>query len=89
MHTDFLNASTTRKQKKKRKSRGLEFLSDIENLDIMLGQRHSERDESPIRNSARRPESANRYMLGYNNEDMYLNHREMGFGNSADPGHNS
>ena len=28
---------TTRKQKKTRKSRGLEILSDIENLDIMLG----------------------------------------------------
>ena len=29
---------TTRKQKKARKSRGLEMLSDIENLDIMLGE---------------------------------------------------
>ena len=31
---------TTRKQKKARKSRGLEILSDIENLDIMLGENH-------------------------------------------------
>ena len=31
---------TTRKQKKARKSRGLEMLSDIENLDIMLGEDH-------------------------------------------------
>ena len=31
---------TTRKQKKARKSRGLEMLSDIENLDIMLGENH-------------------------------------------------
>ena len=32
---------TTRKQKKARKSSGLEMLSDIENLDIMLGENHS------------------------------------------------
>ena len=31
---------TTRKQKKARKSRGLEILFDIENLDIMLGESH-------------------------------------------------
>ena len=52
---------TTRKQKKARKSRGLEMLSDIENLDIMLGQNHfdtGERDESLNSNLARRPESA-------------------------------
>ena len=38
---------TTRKQKKPRKSRGLEILSDIENLDIMLGESH------PLRESER------------------------------------
>ena len=31
---------TTRKQKKTRKSRGLEMLSNIENIDIMLGENH-------------------------------------------------
>ena len=31
---------TTRKQKKVRKSRGHEMLSDIENLDNMLGENH-------------------------------------------------
>ena len=31
---------TTRKQKKARKSRGLEMLSDIQNLDIILGENH-------------------------------------------------
>ena len=36
---------TTRKQKKARKSRGLEMLSDIENLDIMLGENHFDRNE--------------------------------------------
>ena len=40
---------TTRKQKKARNFRGLEMLSVIENLDIMLGENHfnaRERDES-------------------------------------------
>ena len=31
---------TTRKQKKARKSRGLEMLSDIGNFDVMLGENH-------------------------------------------------
>ena len=51
---------TTRKQKKARKSRGLEMLSDIANLDIMFGENHfnaRERDESPNSNLSRRPES--------------------------------
>ena len=51
---------TTRKQKKARKSRGLEMLSDIENLDITLGENHfnaEERDKSLNSNSPRRPRS--------------------------------
>ena len=51
---------TTRKQKKARKSRGLEILSDIENLDIMLGENHfndTERDRSLDGTSIRRQES--------------------------------
>ena len=47
---------TTRKQKKARKSRGPELLSDIETLDVVLGERHSERDISADSYSARRPE---------------------------------
>ena len=31
---------TTRKRKKARKSGGFEMFSDIENLDIMLGENH-------------------------------------------------
>ena len=43
---------TTRKQKKARKSRGLELLSDIENLDIMLDENHfSTRDRKGSLNS--------------------------------------
>ena len=51
---------TTRNQKKARKSRGFEMLSDIENLDIMLGENHfngTERDESLDNTSIRRHES--------------------------------
>ena len=51
---------TTRKQKKARKSREAEMLSDIENLDIMLGGNHfirNERSESLNSNQARRPNS--------------------------------
>ena len=49
---------TTRKQKKARKSRRLEIFSDIENLDIMLGENNfnaRERDKSLNSNLARRP----------------------------------
>ena len=63
-----------RKQKKARKSRWLEILSDIDNLDIMLGERHSEREESVNSNSVRRPESANSNTFGNNNENIYSNH---------------
>ena len=51
---------TTRKQKKARKSKGLELLSDIENLDIMLGENHfsmSEREGSLNSNLPRRSRS--------------------------------
>ena len=62
---------TTRKQEKARKSRGLEISSDIENLDIMLGERHSEREESVNSNSAERPESANSNMFENNDANTY------------------
>ena len=65
------------------------MLSDIESLEIMLGERHFRREESVDSDSARRPESAKSNELGNNDEDMFLNHREMGFSNSADLGHNS
>ena len=80
---------TTRKQKKARKSRGLEMLSEIENLDIMLGEMHSEKEERVNSNSARRPESANSKMFENNGENLYLNHGEMGLGNDVNPGQNS
>ena len=54
----------------------------------MLGERHSERDESVNSNSARRPESTTSDMFRNNEENLYLNHAEMKPGNSADPGQN-
>ena len=63
---------TTRKQKKARKSRGLKLLSDIGNLGIMLGERHSERDESANSNSARRPKSATSDMFEDNEKKLVL-----------------
>ena len=67
---------STRKQKKARKSRGLEILSDMENLDIMLGEMHSEREVSANSNSARRPESVTSDMFENNGETLYLNNVE-------------
>ena len=65
------------------------MLSDIENLDIMLGERHSEREESVNSNSVKRPESVNSDMFENKEENLYLNHREMGLGNDANRGQNS
>ena len=48
---------TTRKQKKARKSREAEMLSNIENLDIMLSGNPLEREESEESNFGRMPEN--------------------------------
>ena len=82
---DFL-MHTTRKQKKARQSRGVERLSDIENLDIMLGSDHLERGESEFGDSFRRPDSPKYNAL---EEENYLNSRENRSSNSANYGHNS
>ena len=79
----------TRKQKKAGKSRGLEMLSDIENLDIMLVERRSEREESLNSNLARRPESTNSNLFENNEEIFYLNPKEIGSSNNAGLGQNS
>ena len=65
----------TRKQKKVRKSRGIEMLSDIDNLDIMLGENHysrNVRDESVNSNQARGPRSVSRDEFENNGENNYL-----------------
>ena len=84
LYSDFANAYYKKTEKKKtRKSRGLEMFSDIENLDVKLGERHSEREESVNSNSARRPGSTDSNMSENNEENLYLNHSETGFGNNA------
>ena len=81
----------TRKQKKARKSR-IEMLSDIENLDIMLGENHysrNERDESVKSNQARRPRSVSRDEFDNNGENNYLETGSFDPGTSANHGQNS
>ena len=83
---------TTRKQKKARKSRGLEILSDIENLDIMLGENHfkgTERDGSLDSTSVRRHESIMSNNLDEREENPYSDHRNSNIRSSADYGQNS
>ena len=83
---------TTRKQKKARKSRGQELLSDIENLDIMLGENHfdrNERDESLNSNCARRQESTFGDEFDENSENRRLDSREINPENNTNYGQNS
>ena len=83
---------TTRKQKKARKSRGLEMLSDIENLDIMLGENHferNERNESVNSNQAGRPESLFGDEFEDENENGFPNPRNNGPSPNTELGHNS
>ena len=83
---------TTRKQKKARKSRGLEILSDIENLDIMLGENHfngAERDESLDSTSIRRHESVVSNNLENEGECSYSNQRNSNVKTNDDYGQNS
>ena len=83
---------TTRKQTKARKSRGLEILSNIENLDIMLGENHfngSERDESLNSTSVRRHESVMSNNLDEGVENPYSDHRNANVRSSADYGQSS
>ena len=83
---------TTRKQKKTRKSRGLEILSDIENLDIMLGgdrYNGTERERSLESNPVRRRESIMSNNLDNEGESLFSNCRNDEPRTSADLGQNS
>ena len=83
---------TTRKQKKARKSRGIEMLSDLENLDIMLGENHfnrNERDGSVSSNFGRRPGSTSADELGNSGENRHSVTRDIDPGNNANYGRNS
>ena len=83
---------TTRKQKKARKSRGLEILSDIENLDLMLGENHfndTGRDGSLDGTSIRRQESITSNNLENEEMNLHSDHRNLGVGTSASYDKNS
>ena len=80
---------TTRKQKKARISRGAEMLSDIENLDVMLGGNHLEREESEYDNLSSRSNSPNLNTHENNEEIHYPNSRANRSSNSPEYGHNS
>ena len=64
---------TTRKQKKAKKSREQDMLSDIENLDILLGKNRFEREESENNNLTRRAESISCIASENNEENLYSN----------------
>ena len=83
---------TTRKQKKGRKSRGLEIPSDIENLDVMLGENDFngiDREENLESNLAGRPESATGNNFGNDDENLYQISRDISSGINADNVQNS
>ena len=65
------------------------MLSDIENLDVMLGENHfddAEREESLDSNLARWPERSTSDNFGNRDENMYLNHRGICSGSNNDYG---
>ena len=68
------------------------MLSDLENLDIMLGENHfnrNERDGSVSSNFGRRPGSTSADELGNNGENRHSVTRDIDPGNNADYGRNS
>ena len=67
---------TTRKQKKARKSREQDMLSDIENLDKMLGGNSLDRKECVYSNLGRRPERPRYENLLNQNSQSLSNTRE-------------
>ena len=72
-----------------RKSRGVEMLSYIKNLEIILGDNHLERGETEFSESVRRPDSPNYNALEGNEADSYPNPGENRSRNSANYGYNS
>ena len=68
------------------------MLSDIENLDFILGENHygrNEREESVISNQAKRPRSLSRDEFENNDENNYLETGRFDPGTSANHGQNS
>ena len=77
---------TTRKQKKARKSRGHEVLSDIENLDIMLGESHFNTRE---REGSLNSNLPGRYRSSVSNESENENEDTSRSQRNIDPGMNT
>ena len=76
---------TTRKQKSEaRKSREVDMSSDMENMDIILGSNHVEREEA-----IRRPESSSYNALTNHDSNSHSNSRENEIKGFAGNGHNS
>ena len=80
---------TTREQKKARKSREQDMLSDDENLDIMLGGNSLDREESISTNLGRRPESPCYGKLLNQNGQSHSNSREAETSSYARNGHSA
>ena len=83
---------TTRKQKKARKSRGLEILSDIKKSWHYVGENHfngAERDEGLDSTSIRRHESVVSNNLENEGESSYSNQMNSNVRTNADYGQNS
>ena len=83
---------TTRKQKKARKSRGLEILSDIEKFDIMLDENHfneTEKDESLDSASVRIHDSVMNNNLENEGGSSFSNHMNSNARTNAVNGQNS
>ena len=83
---------TTRKQKRARKSRGLEMLSDIENLDVMLGENRFKaraREGSLNSNMPRRSRSFDSNESENENENRNRNREFTNSGTNAEFDQNS
>ena len=81
-----------KKAKESKETRGLEILSDIENLDTMLGENHfneTERDESLDSTSVRRHDSVMSNNLENEGGSSYSNHMNPIARTSAVNGQNS
>ena len=82
------SAVSLQKQKREvRKSREADMLSDIENMDILLGTNHFERDESELSKSVGRPESPSDNALVNNESNSHSNSRENEIRRCASHGH--
>ena len=80
----------TRKRKNKtRRSSEADMISDLENMDVMIGSNHYESEDSEIGNSVRRPENPTTDALVDYNSNTYSTSRENEHGGSVGNGQGS